>query len=382
LAPYRRALARTGISLVGGLVLAGALAAPAPASTDPRGANLLPDAPGFSGDRAAPVVSLTFDDGPHPEFTPPILDILRDKGAKATFFELGRQAEAHPDLVRRIVAEGHTIGNHTWNHVHLRGLSEDRFRFEVDHSAEVLQSISGQEVVCTRPPYGDADPATVQRLAAHGQASVVWSADSQDYEKPGVAAIVANALKGLRPGGIILFHDGGGNRAQTIAALPQVIDQIRARGYEIVPACSGGSHRPSGEMAAVSEVPETLHVSGWARDPDTDQPLTVRVTVDGEQVAELTADTARAEGGRAFDTTVPAAPGDRKVCATAVNAGLGTGDGDLGCTTVSVAKTPWYDSLGRALGLLDDRARFEEPGAVPADGALSALVQVLFPSSR
>jgi peptidoglycan/xylan/chitin deacetylase (PgdA/CDA1 family) len=155
------------------------------------------------------VVALTFDDGPHPVFTPQILDILTAKDVKATFFLVGREAERHPDLVRRIVAEGHIIGNHTWNHAHLQGLSEERFSFEIDHTTEVLEAISGQDVVCTRPPYGDAKPDTVERLAAHGQASVVWSADSRDFDKPGPGPIVDHSLEGLRPGSIVLLHDGG-----------------------------------------------------------------------------------------------------------------------------------------------------------------------------
>jgi peptidoglycan/xylan/chitin deacetylase (PgdA/CDA1 family) len=340
------------------------------------------EAPGFSLDPAAPVVALTFDDGPHPTYTPQILDILRAKGVRATFFQIGRQAEAHPDLVRRIVAEGHIIANHTWDHAHLRGASDERFAFEVDHTTQVLQSISGQDVVCTRPPYGDADPFTVARLAAHGQASVVWSADSNDYEKPGVPAIVSNALSGLRPGGVILFHDGGGTREQTIAALPQIIDQIRARGYQIAPVCDGRSHRPEGHLeVAASDEPELVHLAGWAADPDTDTPLTVRILIDGAQVAELAADRPRDDARRGFDTTIPAAPGDRRVCVVAVNAGLGSADTELGCATVSVAEIRWYDRLGRALGLLDGSERFDVPAPLPSDEALGAMVGVLFPRS-
>jgi peptidoglycan/xylan/chitin deacetylase (PgdA/CDA1 family) len=355
------------------------VATPAPAANDPRGVNRIYEAPDFAGDPNAPVVALTFDDGPHPKFTPQILDILKAKGVQATFFMLGREAERHPDLVRRVVAEGHIIGNHTWAHPHLQGLAEDRFTAEIDRTTEVLESISGHDVVCTRPPYGDAQPDTVARLAAHGQASVVWSADSRDFEKPGADAIIGHSLAGLGPGSIILLHDGGGIRDQTIAALPHLIDQIRQRGFSFAPVCDGRPHRPEGHIDTLAgDTPESIHVAGWARDPDSDDPAPVRITLDGAVVFDGPADKARGDGLRGFDVRIPATPGAHQVCVVAVNVGLGS-DRELGCATADAVEAPWFDRLGRYLGLLDSTERWEDAPAALSSEPLSDLVEILVP---
>ncbi len=382
-----------GRGLVAGLmVLAVALGGglgPAAAAGDPRGANRISEAPGTQVDPAAPVVSLTFDDGPHPDYTPRILDILRQYDAKATFFELGMNAERYPEVTRRVVAEGHVLGNHTWDHKRLTQLPDDRFDFEIDHTTQVLQSISGVEVVCTRPPYGDADARIVQKLAEHGQASVVWSADSRDFEKPGADAIVQHALEGLRPGGIILMHDAGGNREQTIAALPRIIEGIRARGYQIVPVCDRRSHKPTGHIDAIeSPAPETVRVTGWTADPDTHDPTRVHVYVDGAAVAEGVADQPRPDvaastglGDRhGFRIEVPASPGPHRVCAYALNAGLGDTNVEIGCAEVTVAETPWFDRMGRLLQLLTESERWESPVVPPAGPVLTGLYDTLVPA--
>ena len=251
----------------------------------------------------------------------------------------------------------------------------------------MLESISGQEVVCTRPPYGDANPATVAKLAEHGQASVVWSADSRDFEKPGVPAIVQHALTGLRPGGIILFHDGGGDRTQTIAALPQVIEAIQARGYGFATACDRRDHKPRGTFDGVrSTEPETLVVSGWASDPDTPDPIRVQVLIDGQVVQEVIAQDPRPDVAgppndhHGFRVEVATTQGDHEVCIRALNARLGDTNVDLGCKTVTALPTAWYDQLGRDLGLLDQQGHFEAPPAPPTAGDLiDRLVNTLLP---
>lgn len=379
--PLLRRTIATGLAVLV-LVGAGTAAVAAPRVADPRGANRLYEAPGFTGDPHAKVVALTFDDGPHPRYTPQILDILRDKGVKATFFMVGREAERHPEIVRRVVAEGHVVANHTWDHPHLEGMAEDRFSFQIDHTNQVLEQVSGQDVVCTRPPYGSSSPATVQRLAAHGQASIVWSADSSDFEKPGVDAIVANSLKGLTPGGIILLHDGGGKREQTVAALPRLIDELRARGYEPVPVCDGRPHKPDAHLDLVeSQSPESVRVAGWARDPDTADPVAVRISVDGQVVHEGPASVARGDGQPGFDVTLPAPAGPHRVCVAVVNVGLGS-DLDLGCHDRDVLEAPWYDRLGRYLGLLDSSERWEDAPEVLAAAPLEELLDRLVPRDR
>jgi peptidoglycan/xylan/chitin deacetylase (PgdA/CDA1 family) len=384
-APLRRLSSRALIALTAAALLSVVLAAPAPAANDPRGINRTYEAPGTAQDPNAPVVALTFDDGPS-QYTPAILDILKQYGVQATFFEIGRQVEARADVVRRIVAEGHVLGNHTWDHAHLTKLDDARFASEVDQTTQVIERVSGQEVVCTRPPYGDANAATIAKLAAHGQTSVVWSADSRDFEKPGVAAIVHNALSGLRPGAIILMHDGGGDRSETIAALPQIIQQIRAKGYGFVTACDKRVHKPSGHLDAVaSNQAETLTAAGWATDPDTSDPITVQVTLDGKPVAEARADRPHpgTGDGHGFSVDLPVASGEHEVCVIARNAGLGHTDVQLGCAKATPLPAPWYDRLGRALGLLGKSERWELPAPplpAPADQALQGLIDTLLPA--
>lgn len=382
----RRVPVAVAVALCLSLLASSTVATAAPGSNDPRGANRVYEAPGTARDPAAPVIALTFDDGPNPTYTPQILDILKANGIQATFFMVGRDAEKHPDLVRRVVAEGHVIGNHTWDHAHLSRLSDEQFNAQIDRTTQVLQSISGQEVVCTRPPYGDANPATVAKLAQHGQASVVWSADSRDFEKPGAGAIAQHALAGLTPGGIILVHDGGGDRTQTIAALQPIIDGIRAQGYAFATACDRRSHKPTGAFDGVrSTEPETFTASGWARDPDTTDPTRVQVYIDGTMVQEIVADGARPDlaappdDRHGFSVSGPAAPGDHQVCVKVLNAGLGDTTVELGCQPVTVLPTPWYDQLGRLLTLLDQEERWDAPPPLAAGDALETLVDTLLP---
>jgi peptidoglycan/xylan/chitin deacetylase (PgdA/CDA1 family) len=352
--------------------------------------NRIYEAPGTDKDPNAPVVALTFDDGPHPEFTPRILDILKQYGVRATFFELGMNAERYPDVTRRIVAEGHVIGNHTWDHKHLPKLDDEQFAYEIDHTTQVLEQVSGQEIVCTRPPYGDADARIVQKLADRGQASVVWSQDSRDFEKPGADAIVRNALSGLRPGAIILMHDAGGNRDETIAALPRIIEGIRQRGFRIEPVCDARSHKPYGNVERIaSDEPERIVARGWTVDPDTTGPTDVHLYVDGAFAAKATAAGPRPDVGRStgqgdahgFAFDLPARPGAHRVCLYAINADLGHTNVEIGCRDVKVAEAPWLDRFGRELHLLPDRGRWEDlPTPPAASQALRGLYDTLLPS--
>ena len=278
-----------------------------------------------------PVVALTFDDGPHPDFTPRILEILRRYGVRATFFQMGSMAERHPDLVRQVVAEGHIVANHTWMHRDLTTLTEEEFAFEVDHTTQVLESISGQRMACVRPPKGRSDATVTQRLAARNLVSVLWTADSRDFEKPGVPPIVTHALAGLQPGAIILLHDAGGNRDQTIAALPTIIESILAAGYRIEPICAPDAHRPEGTLDLVApDRGGKLRVAGQASDPDTADAIDVHVYRDGVHVVTARADGA-GSGTHDYNTLVDAAPGMHQVCTYAINVGPGDVNPQLGC---------------------------------------------------
>jgi peptidoglycan-N-acetylglucosamine deacetylase len=193
-------------------------------------------------------VALTFDDGPDPRWTPPILDILRDKGVHASFFVIGENAGTWPDLVRREVAEGHDVGNHTFTHPNLSVLPEQMVRLELDTTRKLFESITGRSMRLFRPPYlGDADPTSLDqiepvRVAQNmGFITVGLRVDPDDWTRPGVQAIIDRTLEQVQStdedvhGQIVLLHDSGGDRSQTVAALPTLIDQLRAKGYQLVP---------------------------------------------------------------------------------------------------------------------------------------------------
>lgn len=195
------------------------------------------------GTPGAHQVALTFDDGPDPTWTPLILKILKEKKVPATFFVIGGQAQQFPDLLQRIQEAGHEIGNHTYTHPNLGETSDEQICLELNATTRLIESITGHSTSLFRPPYnGDGNPSTPGELRALRMASdlgyltVGESIDTGDWERPGLDAILARVKKERAQGGsVILMHDAGGNRAQTVAALPQIIDYLRARGDEIVP---------------------------------------------------------------------------------------------------------------------------------------------------
>ncbi|MGH9307301.1 MAG: polysaccharide deacetylase family protein, partial [Acidimicrobiales bacterium] len=132
---------------------------------------------------------------------------------------------------------GNVVADHTWSHPDLTKLAISAYPGQIDRTLKLLASLTGRSTPCTRPPYGAINPTVVQQLNARGQTPVLWSADTKDYTRPGVAAIVHGALLGLHDGSIILMHAGGGDRSQTVAALPIIIHSIQAQGYRIVPIC-------------------------------------------------------------------------------------------------------------------------------------------------
>jgi peptidoglycan-N-acetylglucosamine deacetylase len=193
-------------------------------------------------------VALTFDDGPDPEWTPRILDILKQKGAPATFFLIGENAMEHPWLVRRIVDQGSEIGSHTFTHPNLALASAEGTRMELNATQRLLEAYSGRSVRLFRAPYfGDAEPTTADELIPAltaqqaGYTNVGLHVDPNDWQRPGVDAIVNTAVSEVEhgtadtSGQIVLLHDGGGDRQQTLEALPRIIDTLRARGYRFVP---------------------------------------------------------------------------------------------------------------------------------------------------
>lgn len=176
-------------------------------------------------------VALTFDDGPHAAYTPQLLAVLKQYNVKATFFVVGERAEQYPDLVREEVAEGHSVGNHTYHHVNLSKVTPEQAAVEIKACGEVVRAITGRSPHLFRPPGGDYDPQIAADAQALGYTTVLWTDDPGDFKHPGDQVIVDRTLDHLCPGGVILLHDG---ISQTIEVLPELIEQIRARGYTIV----------------------------------------------------------------------------------------------------------------------------------------------------
>ncbi len=193
-------------------------------------------------------IALTFDDGPDPRWTPQILDVLKQKGVRASFFIIGENAGSNADLVRREVAEGHDVGNHSFTHPNLSILPESLVKLELDTTRKLFESITNRSMRLFRPPYlGDADPTTYDqiepvRIAQNmGFITVGLRIDPDDWQQPGVQTIINETIKQIEStdedvtGHIVLLHDSGGDRSQTLAALPILIDTLRAKGYELVP---------------------------------------------------------------------------------------------------------------------------------------------------
>ena len=196
-----------------------------------------PTAPAAAG--SAGVVYLTFDDGPTPAWTPRVLALLARYQAWATFFVLGRSAAAHPELVRQEFAAGHGVGNHTWSHRRLTRLRGAQLVAEVNGTSTVIQQITGAPVRCLRPPFATVDAASAEQVRALGLRLVLWDIDTNDWLRPGTGAIAGRVLGRVRSGDVILMHDGGGNRSQTVAALEQVLATLSARGYRFHALCRG-----------------------------------------------------------------------------------------------------------------------------------------------
>ncbi|MFJ5050464.1 polysaccharide deacetylase family protein, partial [Streptomyces sp. NPDC088719] len=201
-------------------------------------------------------IALTFDDGPSSEHTERILDILRDFGVVATFFCVGLQVRGLPRLVERMAEEGHTIGIHTWSHPVLSDLSKDEFRFQLDATVRAVSGAVGLRPRLLRPPYGCRTDDTLRWTVEHGMVTVLWDLDSRDWTMPGEAAIVETVRGGVTDGSVVLMHEGGGDRRQTVAALPSLLTALLDDGYtpvtvedmlaahEIPSAHAGAGERP------------------------------------------------------------------------------------------------------------------------------------------
>ncbi len=198
----------------------------------------LSDSPGNLYPKGTKVAALTFDDGPSPVYTPQILQVLTAAQVPATFQIIGEQGATWPNVLAQEAADGMTLTNHTWNHTDLTHLSPAGWPAQVDRTTDLITSVTGQPVKCLRPPYGDTDASVLSQLAQRSLGELMWDVDPSDYLRPGTAVIVNRVLSALHPGAIIVLHDGGGDRSQTVAALPAIISGIRAAGYTLVSVCN------------------------------------------------------------------------------------------------------------------------------------------------
>jgi peptidoglycan/xylan/chitin deacetylase (PgdA/CDA1 family) len=177
-----------------------------------------------NGSRDANAVALTFDDGPS-DYTPGFLQVLREKGVHGTFFEVGQEMAGREATMRQILAEGNELGDHTMNHVEYPGYSQ------IAGAAQRIEEYTHFKPCLFRPPGGAVNSGVVATAGSLGMRTVTWDVDPRDWSTPGTSAIYANIVANAEPGSIILMHDGGGPRSETLEALPHVIDTLRARGF-------------------------------------------------------------------------------------------------------------------------------------------------------
>lgn len=173
-------------------------------------------------------IALTFDDGPHPYYTQQLLDGLKERGARASFFVMGKQAEAYPDLILRMQTEGHLIGNHTYSHIQLGKGNRETFKSELVKTNELLMGITGEEPQYVRPPYGSWDKSFESELT---MIPVLWTIDPMDWCSSDVEGIVQKVTRKAEENAVILMHD---EYKSSVTAALQIVDILQKQGYEFV----------------------------------------------------------------------------------------------------------------------------------------------------
>ena len=179
-----------------------------------------------------PYIAMTFDDGPHPKNTPRLLDMLRKRNIKATFYVIGRNVRMYPNIVRRIVAEGHEIGSHTYTHRKLTSLSDAAVRSELSKTRDAIVAACGVKPRTMRPPYGALrrnQRAWINK--EFGYPTILWDVDPEDWKRPGVSVVTSRILKGAKNGSIILSHD---LHKPTVDAMPATLDGLLRKGFKFV----------------------------------------------------------------------------------------------------------------------------------------------------
>ncbi len=173
-------------------------------------------------------IALTFDDGPHPYYTEQLLDGLKERGVVATFFVTGEHAKLHPEVIQRMSEEGHLIGNHTYSHMQLKSNNREQFKTELIETNEVIEDITGDEVVYVRPPYGTWDKSFEKEL---NMIPVLWTIDPLDWCSDNVACVVSKVTDKVEENDIILMHD---YYESTVTAALKIVDELKEEGYVFV----------------------------------------------------------------------------------------------------------------------------------------------------
>jgi len=198
------------------------------------------EAPGGAGTAGQRVVALTFDDGPGP-FTPEVLAVLQRYQVPATFFEIGEEVAAYPQYSKMVAAAGYPVEDHTWNHPDLSKLSAAGVAAQIDMTQSEIRAVTGATPECVRPPYDAWNATALNQIAALGLTTMSYSVDPKDWSLPGVQTIVNRVVGAAFPGAVVDMHDGGADRSETVAALPQIIAELRAMGYRFVSICGAGT---------------------------------------------------------------------------------------------------------------------------------------------
>ncbi len=183
---------------------------------------------------SANVMYLTFDDGPNPYATPQILDVLAKHDARATFFVQGIFISSYPAIMGRITDEGHTLGNHAWNHEDLRFLSKEKFDDVVGRANDLLGE---HATACLRPPYAGYDEDVYRWGAEHGLRITMWNVDPKDWDGKSAQVIADHVVQRARPGAVVLLHDGGGDRRETVKAVDMILSRLADSGLRFEPLC-------------------------------------------------------------------------------------------------------------------------------------------------
>ncbi len=209
------------------------------AATNAQPAFTASQAPGGAARAGQRVIALTFDDGPGP-YTPQVLSVLERYQVQASFFEIGEEVAAYPQYSKMVAAAGFPVENHTWSHPDLATLPASAVDSQIDMTQAEIRNVTGTTPQCVRPPYDAWNASVLAQIASRGLTTMSYSVDPKDWTLPGVQAIVDGVVSAAFPGAVVDMHDAGGDRSETVAALPQIITKLRAMGYTFVSICGAG----------------------------------------------------------------------------------------------------------------------------------------------